>query len=73
MEEVDRRWEELGPLILFTRSLDETSAEDVRLARKVKDFYFKEVGGHICEENTEQFIKMMGDHMFYSGIHRTIR
>ena len=73
LEEVDRRWDELGPLILFARSLDETSPEDVRIAREVKDFYFKEVGGEISETTRDQFVKMMGDHMFYSGIHRTIR
>ena len=71
LDEVETRWDELGPLILFTRSIDERSLKDVELARKVKQFYFG--SEKIGWETVQKFIKMMGDHMFYSGVERIIR
>ena len=71
-EEIERRWDELGPLILFHRSIDERNENDIRLARKVKAFYFGE-DGKIGDDTVKEYIKLMGDHMFYSGIDRTIK
>ena len=70
-EEVNRRWDELGPLILFHRSLDETSEEDIKLASEVKSFYFGEEDISDQDDIVRQFIKMMGDSFFYTGIDRT--
>lgn len=73
LDEVDDRWDELGPLILFHRSLDERSADDITLAKKVKAFYFEDHESKIGHNNIEQFVKLMGDHMFISGTDRMIR
>ncbi len=37
-DDIESKWDQLGPLILFHRSLDEISPEDVQLAHEVKDF-----------------------------------
>jgi len=42
------------------------------MAQRVRDFYFK--GGRIDQEsNVGDYIKMMGDHMFLSGMQRMNR
>ncbi len=66
LDDVERRWDSLGPLILFHRSLDETMPEDVKMARSIKRHYF----GHspVCYETLKNFINLMGDHTFYGGI-----
>ena len=66
IEEVERRWDALGPLILFHRSLDETMQKDIKMARMVKRYYFK--NKPISQETVSAFIDLMGDHTFFGGI-----
>ena len=41
-DDLNDLWEDsLGPLILFHRSFDETTDEDRKMARNIKDLYFK--------------------------------
>lgn len=73
-EEVDSRWNtELGPLILFHRSLDETMPEDVAWAKKIREFYFGGSDAKIGSGTIKEFIKLAGDHMFYGGTEQTVR
>jgi hypothetical protein len=71
-EDVDQLWEEsLGPLILFHRSLDETTKKDSQLAKTVKELYFG--SDPISKQTVKQFAKMSGDHMFYGGTEAIVR
>ena len=70
LEDVERDWETVGPLILFHRSIDEVTEKDVELAGEVKRFYFGD--RPIAEETTHEYVKMMGDHMFLAGVDQTV-
>jgi len=70
--EVDSKWRKaLGPLILFHRSIDETTNWDKEMSQTVKDLYF----GHeeISKDTLKQFIKLSGDHMFFGGTEVVVR
>ncbi len=67
ISDVEERWDSLGPLILFHRSLDETMPEDVKLARSIKRYYFGSEG-KISVDTMGNFMRMMGDSTFYGGI-----
>ncbi len=71
LDEVEKRWNSLGPLILFHRSLDETMPEDVKLAKSVKRYYFDQ--NPVSYETLKNFINLMGDHTFYGGIEYMIQ
>lgn len=65
-EEIDEKWEEMyGPLVLFHRSFDETTARDREMAKAIKDLYFGSEA--ISKASMMQFVKLSGDHMFYGG------
>eukprot|EP00095_Tigriopus_kingsejongensis_P012028 maker-scaffold593_size129216-snap-gene-0.28 protein:Tk12028 transcript:maker-scaffold593_size129216-snap-gene-0.28-mRNA-1 annotation:"acetylcholinesterase " len=71
LDDVEDKWDQLAPLILFHRSLDEITESDIRLARQVKKFYFGE--DPISNDKIPEYANMMGDHMFYSGVDQTIK
>ena len=47
------------------RSFDETTKEDVELARQIKELYFG--NDKIGHTTLQRFIQLSGDHMFYGG------
>ena len=72
VNKVEQKWRKsLGPLILFHRSLDETTNWDREMSQTIKDLYF---GDQEISKNTmKQFIKLSGDHMFFGGTEVVVR
>lgn len=71
LEDVEERWDQLAPLILFHRSMDEITDKDIELARRVRKFYFGD--NPISLDMIKEYANMMGDHMFISGVDQTIK
>lgn len=54
--EIDKRWDELMPYILDFHNTVTDPDEKINVARKIKEFYFK--NAPISQENSKEFIKV---------------
>lgn len=65
MDTIDKRWDELAPVLLdFNDTLP--ASERKRVSGKIKDYYFGE-NQAITKEQFPKLVQLFGDRLFYVG------